>query len=150
MKKTYSLIALLLFLPSLFAQKPKKLKQEVISNVELQSQELIQASDKIWEAAEVAFQEKVSSETLIAYARANGFKVEVGVAETPTAFVAEYGSGSPIIGILGEFDALPGISQKVVPTKTPLKEGAAGHGCGHNLYGVASLGAAVAIKNLIA
>ena len=107
-------------------------------------------SDKIWAAAEIAFQEKISSQTLIDYARANAFDVEVGVAETPTAFVATYGSGKPVIGILGEFDALPGISQKTVPEKTPYKEGAAGHGCGHNMYGTASLGAAVAIKNLIA
>ncbi len=149
MKKIITVLALAFFFTGVYAQKAKKLKQEVISSVEQQSEQLIAASDKIWAAAEVAFQEKVSSETLIAYARANGFRVEVGVAETPTAFVAEYGSGSPIIGILGEFDALPGISQKAVPTKTPLNEGAAGHGCGHNLFGTASLGAAVAIKNLI-
>ena len=132
------------------AQKKKTLKKEVIASVETQKDELITVSDKIWAAAEIAFQEKVSSQTLIDYARANGFDVEVGVAETPTAFVATYGSGKPVIGILGEFDALPGISQKTVPEKTPFKEGAAGHGCGHNMYGTASLGAAVAIKNLIA
>ncbi|HAH35915.1 MAG TPA: amidohydrolase, partial [Algoriphagus sp.] len=71
------------------------------------------------------------------------------VAEIPTAFVAEYGSGSPVIGILGEFDALPGLSQNKVPYKSPLNEGAPGHGCGHNLFGVASLGAAASIKDLI-
>jgi aminobenzoyl-glutamate utilization protein B len=68
----------------------------------------------------------------------------------PTAFVATYGSGKPVISVLGEFDALPGISQKTVPTKSPLIEGAAGHGCGHNLFGAGSLGAAIAIKELIA
>ena len=67
----------------------------------------------------------------------------------PTAFVATYGSGSPVISVLGEFDALPGISQKTLPTKEPIVEGAAGHGCGHNLFGTASLGAAVAIKELM-
>ncbi|MGB0600648.1 MAG: amidohydrolase [Flavobacteriaceae bacterium] len=139
-----------LTLVSLNAQNKKALKKEVIASVETQKDELITVSDKIWAAAEIAFQEKVSSQTLIDYARANGFDVEVGVAETPTAFVATYGSGKPVIGILGEFDALPGISQKTVPEKTPFKEGAAGHGCGHNMYGTASLGAAVAIKNLIA
>ena len=139
-----------LTLVPLNAQKKKALKKEVIASVETQKDELITVSDKIWAAAEIAFQEKVSSQTLIDYARANGFDVEVGVAETPTAFVATYGSGKPVIGILGEFDALPGISQKTVPEKTPFKEGAAGHGCGHNMYGTASLGAAVAIKNLIA
>jgi aminobenzoyl-glutamate utilization protein B len=139
-----------LTLVPLNAQNKKALKKEVIASVETQKDELITVSDKIWAAAEIAFQEKVSSQTLIDYARANGFDVEVGVAETPTAFVATYGSGKPVIGILGEFDALPGISQKIVPEKTPFKEGAAGHGCGHNMYGTASLGAAVAIKNLIA
>jgi aminobenzoyl-glutamate utilization protein B len=139
-----------LTLVPLNAQNKKALKKEVIASVETQKDELITVSDKIWTAAEIAFQEKVSSQTLIDYARANGFDVEVGVAETPTAFVATYGSGKPVIGILGEFDALPGISQKTVPEKTPFKEGAAGHGCGHNMYGTASLGAAVAIKNLIA
>ena len=79
----------------------------------------------------------------------NGLKVTKGVGEIPTAFVAEYGSGKPIIGIMGEFDALPGLSQKPVPYKDPLNEGAAGHGCGHNLFGVASLGAAVAVKEQI-
>lgn len=138
-----------LTLVPLNAQNKKALKKEVIASVETQKDELITVSDKIWAAAEIAFQEKVSSQTLIDYARANGFDVEVGVAETPTAFVATYGSGKPVIGILGEFDALPGISQKTVPEKTPFKEGAAGHGCGHNMYGTASLGAAVAIKNLI-
>jgi aminobenzoyl-glutamate utilization protein B len=91
-----------------------------------------------------------SSEALAYYAEKLGFTVTKGVGEIPTAFVAEYGSGSPVIGILGEFDALPGLSQNKVPFKSPLNEGAAGHGCGHNLFGVASLSAAGAIKDLIA
>ena len=149
-KLILGLLLIGLTLVPLKAQNKKALKKEVIASVETQKDELITVSDKIWAAAEIAFQEKVSSQTLIDYARANGFDVEVGVAETPTAFVATYGSGKPVIGILGEFDALPGISQKTVPEKTPYKKGAAGHGCGHNMYGTASLGAAVAIKNLIA
>ena len=68
----------------------------------------------------------------------------------PTAFIATYGQGQPVIGILGEFDALPGISQKASPVKEPLEAGAPGHGCGHNLFGVASLGAAIAVKELMA
>ena len=79
----------------------------------------------------------------------NGFSVEMGVADMPTAFVASYGKGSPVISVLGEFDALPGISQETKPTKSPLVEGGAGHGCGHNLFGAGSLGAAIAIKELI-
>jgi|TARA_A200000159_G_scaffold157750_1_gene174222 aminobenzoyl-glutamate utilization protein B len=149
-KLILGIVVIGLTLVPLNAQNNKALKKEVIASVETQKDELITVSDKIWAAAEIAFQEKVSSQTLIDYARANGFDVKVGVAETPTAFVATYGSGKPVIGILGEFDALPGISQKTVPEKTPYKKGAAGHGCGHNMYGTASLGAAVAIKNLIA
>ena len=148
-KMVFTLVAIL-SLQGMTAQSGKKLKQQAVAHVAQQSEDLITVSDKIWAAAEVAFKESVSSKTLIDYARANGFKVTEGVAETPTAFVAEYGSGRPIIGIMGEFDALPGISQKAVPYKTPLEAGAAGHGCGHNLFGTASLGAAVAIKNLIA
>ena len=150
--KTYRILAITaisLIATIGFSQKAEKLKNEVIDNIELQKEKLISISDKIWEAAEVAFRESVSSNTLIEYARENGFDVEVGVAETPTAFVASYGSGKPVIGILGEFDALPGISQKAVPYKDPLVEGGSGHGCGHNIFGTASLGAAIAIKNLI-
>ena len=150
MKKFIYVFLALGILSPLKAQNKKTLKKEVIQDVETQKKELIEISDTIWRAAEIAFQETISSETLIAYAKANGFKVEQGVGEIPTAFVATFGSGKPVIGILGEFDALPGISQKAEPEKTPFKTGAAGHGCGHNLFGTASLGAAVAIKNLIA
>ena len=150
MKKSILGVLVCCLMTSVFGQNNKSLKKEVIASVEIQKEELITVSDKIWAAAEIAFQEKVSAETLIAYAKANGFNVEEGVADTPTAFIASYGSGKPVIGILGEFDALPGISQKAVHEKTPLVQGAAGHGCGHNLFGTASLGAAVAIKNLIA
>lgn len=132
--------------------KPAKMtanKTAILASVSNHSAKLIDISDKIWAAEEVAFHETIGSKLLADYAEANGFKVERGVAETPTAFVATYGSGSPVIGILGEFDALPGLSQKTQPTKDPLHEGKAGHGCGHNLFGTASLGAAIAIKELI-
>jgi len=147
-KLIFSLIIFVSFTKN-YSQNKISLKKHLISNIEDQKQDLIKISDKIWAAAEIAFQEEISSKTLIDYAKINGFEVEVGVAETPTAFVASYGSGRPVIGILGEFDALPGISQKAIPEKMSLEDGAAGHGCGHNLFGTASLGAAVAIKNLI-
>ncbi len=124
-------------------------KKAVIASIESKYDQLTELSDKIWSYEEIAFQETKSAQALADFARAHGFKVETGVAEIPTALVAEYGSGSPVIGILGEFDALPGLSQKTVPTKDPLHEGSPGHGCGHNLFGVASLGAAIAIKELI-
>jgi aminobenzoyl-glutamate utilization protein B len=130
--------------PKISANKPAALR-----SIDAQSSQLTGISDKIWAHAEVAFQENQSAKLLADYAEANGFTVQRGVAEIPTAFVATYGSGSPVIGILGEFDALPGLSQKAVPTKDPLEEGRPGHGCGHNLFGTASLGAAVAIKQLI-
>lgn len=133
-----------------FAQKGmSKNKKALLTSVEKHKNELIKISDEIWGLAETAFEETKSAEILASYAEKNGFTVERGVAEMPTAFVATYGSGSPVISVLGEFDALPGISQKATPIKSPLKEGAAGHGCGHNLFGAGSLGAAIAIKELI-
>ena len=152
MKRTLLLsLSLLIGLTVQSQRKPKinKNKKAVISSVESKSQALTELSDKIWSFEEVAFQETQSAQALADYASSQGFKVTTGVAEIPTALVAEYGSGKPIIGILGEFDALPGLSQKAVPTKDPRNPGGAGHGCGHNLFGVASLGAAVAIKELI-
>ena len=124
-------------------------KQSVVTYIDEHFKTLTGLSDRIWAHAEIAFQENKSARDLSAFAEANGFKVSRGVGEIPTAFVAEYGSGRPVIGILGEFDALPGLSQKTAPHKDPLHKGAPGHGCGHNLFGVASLGAATAIKELI-
>jgi aminobenzoyl-glutamate utilization protein B len=144
-----TLIILLFFTTALHAQKVSANKKQVLSSIEKHASKLIETSDKIWAHAEIAFQETASYQELANLAEANGFKVERGVAEIPTAFVATYGSGSPVIGILGEFDALPGLSQKAVPNKDPLAEGKPGHGCGHNLFGTASLGAAIVIKELI-
>jgi aminobenzoyl-glutamate utilization protein B len=124
-------------------------KRAVLGSVERHAEDYVRLGDQIWALAETAFEETESSRLLADYAEAQGFRVERGVAEMPTAFVASYGSGRPIIGILGEFDALAGISQKAQPDKEPLHPGAAGHGCGHNLFGVASLGAAISIKELI-
>lgn len=152
MKKLTLLIIGLMAYSLVFAQQKKHQntnKQAVINSINKHYDELTELSDKVWGFAEIAFQENQSSQALADFATQNGFEVEMGVAEIPTAFVAEYGSGKPIIGILGEFDALPGLSQKTVPTKDPLKAGQAGHGCGHNLFGVGSLGAAIAIKELI-
>ena len=125
-------------------------KQSVLSSIAQQEKSLITLSDQIWGFAEIAMREHQSAKVLADYAEQKGFRVTRNVADIPTAFIAEYGSGKPIIGILGEFDALPGLSQKATPTKEALNPGAAGHGCGHNMFGAASLGAAVAIKELIA
>ncbi len=130
-------------------QKFSKNKKALLQSIEKHEKELIDISDKIWEAAETAFEETKSANLLANYAEENGFTVKRGVANIPTAFTATYGTGKPVISILGEFDALPGISQKTKPTKDPLVEGGNGHGCGHNLFGTGSLGAAIAIKELI-
>ncbi len=150
MKKIiFTLLVLFISTPN-YAQKGlSKNKKALFSSVEKHKENLIKISDEIWSLAETAFEETNSAEILASYAEQQGFKVERGVAGMPTAFVASYGSGSPVISVLGEFDALPGISQKAEPTKSPLQEGGAGHGCGHNLFGAGSLGAAVAIKELI-
>ena len=129
--------------------KVSDINQDILNSIDKHSSNLINISDKIWSLAETAFNEHKSSKILADYATMNGFSVEMGVAGMPTAFVASYGNGSPVISVLGEFDALPGISQETKPTKSPLVEGGAGHGCGHNLFGAGSLGAAIAIKELI-
>ena len=131
------------------SQSVNKLKKDLLNSIEEKTLELTSLSDKIWEAAEVAFREDKSAEYLIEYAEANGLTIERGLAGMPTAFTASYGKGKPVIGIIGEFDALPGLSQTTAPYRDELIEGGAGHGCGHNLFGTASLGAAIAIKELI-
>lgn len=149
--KTLLLIVFCLLAIFAVAQKPKSNpnKDAIIKSVENHQAELIKLSDQIWAFAETALREHKSSKVLADYAEAQGFKVKRGVAGMPTAFTAEYGSGKPVIGIMGEYDALPGISQKAQPTKEALLTGAGGHGCGHNLFGAGSLGAAVAVKELI-
>ena len=101
----------------------------------------------LWEYAEVGYQEEKSSALLQATLLEEGFDVEAGVAGIPTAFVASYGDSGPVIGILAEFDALPGINQDALPTRSPIEGKAAGHACGHNLFGAGSVGAAIAVKH---
>jgi len=125
-------------------------KKAIIASVEKHEQELINLSDSVWTYAEIAMKETKSSKILADYAEKQGFTVTRNAANISTAFIAEYGSGRPIIGVLGEFDALPGLSQKALPVKGTLTDGAPGHGCGHNMFGAGSLGAALAIKELIA
>jgi aminobenzoyl-glutamate utilization protein B len=125
-------------------------KKAILASVDKHEQELIKLSNQVWEFAETAMKETKSAKVLADYAESQGFKVTRGVADIPTAFIAEYGSGKPIIGVLGEYDALPGLSQKALPTKEALVKDGAGHGCGHNMFGAGSMGAALAIKELIA
>ncbi|MCZ6915488.1 MAG: amidohydrolase [Gemmatimonadetes bacterium] len=107
-------------------------------------------AQQIFDWAEVGYQEVRSSELLQSELRDAGFTVEAGVAGIPTAFVASYGRGGPVIGILAEYDALPGITQEVVPVVTRRLDASAGHACGHHLFGTASTGAAIAVKQWLA
>lgn len=110
----------------------------------------IELSNEVWGYAELGYKETESAKTLEDALEEGGFKLERGVADIPTAFVASYGNADgPVIGILGEFDALPGLSQDCVPYRKPLENGAPGHGCGHNLLGVAGLAACMAVKQAI-
>ncbi len=109
-----------------------------------------QIQKAIWSSPELGFLETKSSGILQEHLEAQGFHVETGLAGMPTSFIATYGSGSPVIGILAEFDALPGLSQDTVPYRKPIEEGGNGHACGHNVFGTASVAGAVAIKEWLA
>jgi aminobenzoyl-glutamate utilization protein B len=121
-------------------------KKNALKWISANESRIIQISDSIWEFAELGLQEFKSSALLAEELKRNGFKVEMGVAGMPTAFVATYGSGKPAIGIMGEYDALAGVSQKAVPHREPLVEAAPGHGCGHNIHGTSGMAAAIATK----
>ncbi len=101
----------------------------------------------LWNWAEVGYQEEQSSARLQKELREAGFRITAGVADMPTAFVAEYGSGQPVIAILAEMDALPGVSQAAVPERSPLRGRISGHACGHHLFGAGSTSAAIAVKH---
>jgi len=107
-------------------------------------------SNAIWSFAELGFSEFLSSRLLMDLLKERGFRVQEGVAGMPTAFIASWGSGKPVIGISGEYDALPGLSQHVGAEKNPVVEGAPGHGCEHNIFGVGSAIAAIANKEWLA
>ena len=132
------------------AASPSATKRAAVASVDRHAADLTGLSDQIWEFAETALRETRSAKLLADYAEKQGFTVTRDIAGMPTAFVATFGSGKPVIGIMGEYDALPGVSQKAIAEKSPLVAGGAGHGCGHNMFGAASLGAALAIKEQIA
>ncbi|HHW26589.1 MAG TPA: amidohydrolase [Firmicutes bacterium] len=111
-------------------------KKDVITSV----------SDQIWALAEVGLHENESAAVLAKALEAEGFQVTLGVADMPSALVATWGSGKPVIGFLGEYDALPGVSQKAIPRREELVPGGAGHGCGHNLLGAGAFGAVIGLK----
>ena len=147
MKLVFNFLLFILTL-SVHAQviKAKELvgiKKKSMTRIEKNYGQYKESALRIWEYAEVGYKEHKSSAELKSILTKNGFVVEEGTAGIPTAFVATYGSGSPVIGILAEFDALPGLSQQAVAEKSPDPSRKAGHACGHHLFGVASVGAAI-------
>lgn len=118
----------------------------ILKGIENSKSKYQEMAHEIWELAELGFLEDKSVKILSDQLTGAGFTVEHGVAGMPTSFVASYGSGKPIIGFLAEYDALPGMSQKPVPTYDPLVSGGAGHACGHHLFGTGSVAAAIAVK----
>lgn len=121
--------------------------QRIADMIESKREKFIKVSDRIWEFAETRFEEFQSAELLAKTLEEEGFSVERGVGGIKTAFIGSFGSGSPVVAILGEFDALSGMSQKKGQGVQEAEvQGGNGHGCGHNLLGTASLAAAVAVK----
>lgn len=114
--------------------------------IEEQAPRIVRVSDRLWELAEMPLHEVESARLLVEELEADGFELETGVGGLPTAFVATWGSGQPVIGLLAEYDALADLSQEAVPERRPRIAGAGGHGCQHNLFGAAVFGAAIALK----
>ncbi|MBP86680.1 MAG: amidohydrolase [Planctomycetaceae bacterium] len=132
---------------SLLASSATAQKEKLSESIARRDREAWEAARQIWGWAEPGYQESKSAGLLSNMLEAASFTVTRGVADMPTAFTAEFGSGQPVIGILGEFDALPGLSQVAAPLRQPAKDGGYGHGCGHHLFGVASASATMAIAD---
>lgn len=122
-------------------------KAQVAAHIDANAETYARTAQSIWELAEVGYQEHESSGALQSLLSDAGFTVDAGVAGMPTAFVAEWGSGEPIIGIMGEFDALPGINQDRISERQTIEGKGAGHACGHHLFGTGSTAAAIAVKD---
>jgi aminobenzoyl-glutamate utilization protein B len=136
----------LTLLPAVASAQPATPHRQLMELVDRQAAHFSATSKTIWDYAELGYQEEKSSTLLQRELQAAGFHVQSGVAGEPTAFVASYGQGQPVIGILGEFDALPGLSQDATPVRKPILADAPGHACGHNLLGSGAALAAVALR----
>lgn len=147
MQKITSVLIGISMFSSILAQSvlPPATQQSILESVDRGRQVYKQTALQIWELAEVGYKEEKSSALLQQLLQSKGFTIEKGVAGIPTAFIASYGSGTPVIAVLAEFDALPGISQTADPVKTSAGK-PAGHACGHHLFGVAAAAAGIAIK----
>ncbi len=143
-------LTLALSAAALSAQRPPLAddRAAMLRNIDVRRDTYAGVAKEIWGFAEVGYQEQKSSALLQQQLRAAGFQVKAGVADIPTAFVATFGSGQPIIGIVGEFDALPGLSQEAqTAARHAIEDNAPGHGCGHNLLGTGALAAAISVKD---
>lgn len=144
--RTFVLL-LLTSVSSVFAQSPlRPSEQTALMHIDQRTDLLKHVNRDIWKFAEVGLEERQSSELLMEILRDAGFEITTGLAGMPTAFVATHGSGKPVIALLAEYDALPGLSQKISPEEDPVEAGKPGHGCGHSGLGAGSLGAALAVK----
>jgi aminobenzoyl-glutamate utilization protein B len=151
MKVIAVLAGALLLAPLAGAQPSRDAERaKLLATMDAQSAQFGELSRRVWEFSEVGYKETQSSLALQERLEAAGFDVKAGVAGIPTAFVASWGSGKPVIGILAEFDALPGLSQHDTPEKKPRVDGAPGHGCGHNLLGVGAAFAGISVKDSLA
>ena len=146
--RRFTFVTILTIVPALLAAQDSKSGVAVL--VEANRERAAKTALQIWDYAEVGYQETRSSALLQQHLKEAGFSVEPGVAGMPTAFVASFGSGKPVIGILAEFDALPGITQQATPERAPAADKSAGHACGHHLFGTASTFAAIAVKDWLA
>jgi len=144
--KTFQLTLALLIYAMMASAQFSAAKNKIIQDIDDRQEDYFAVATEIWNFAEVGYQEEKSSGLLQQHLSEQGFSIDQGVADIPTAFVASYGSGSPIIAILGEYDALPGVSQTSSPYREKRPEVNAGHACGHHLFGAGSMAAAIETK----
>lgn len=140
----YLTFAFLLVTSLVIAQKTKP---EILKSLDSKAEQYSIIAKKIWDFAEVGYKETQSSALLQQTLQDAGFTIQTNVAGMPTAFIATYGTGKPVVGILGEYDALPGVSQEAIPEQKNIANQKAGHACGHHLFGTASAAAAIEVKN---
>jgi aminobenzoyl-glutamate utilization protein B len=145
--RTFAAAALATLAISSGVQAQNAAKQQMAAFIDANADEFGETAQAIWELAEVGYMETESSEMLQGKLRAAGFEIAAGVAGMPTAFVASWGGGGPVIGIMGEYDALPGINQSRSAERDPIPGKIAGHACGHHLFGTGSVAAALAVKD---
>src|SRR6058998_492798 len=132
--------------PAAELKGPTPLQQDLLRYLDSLRPELVAVNQDVWAYAELGLEEHRSAARLAGVLKKAGFKVREGVANMPTAFVAEYGSGKPVIGILAEYDALPELSQQLTGERRAVAGRTTGHGCGHCALGTAAVGAALAVK----